>query len=669
VIKLNILLLVLGLGIFAISYAQPVENSLGDQIEREKVQSKLDVELQQLASQYSRSWFTDFRKLPTTNVVTIDALAKNDAQSLLHDLTTLGLRQSSVAGLVVSGTLPVATLTFVSRLESLHQINLTKMTSHQGKVTTQGVPAMYVDLARIESGLDGSGVSVGVISDSFNCFAESDDPEKLQRTAELDKASGDLPADAYALEEANDCFFRVDEGRALMQIVHDIAPRAKLVFYPGGNGLASTVNGIGRLINDAKVDIIVDDTVLGSETFFQNSLIAQAIKQATDQGVCYITAIGNSGRNAYQSAYNESKNSILNINAHNFAGEGEVDVFQRFSLPPGSAINLTLQWSNPAYSVSGPPGAQTDMDISIVNEAGTQVIASGASINISKDPIEFITFSNPEDSKQTTFNIMISKAAGEPPELIKYIVQGRFEGRIEEYATNSGSTYGRANVASAISVGAVDYRKTPSMGASSPVLQFFSSAGGDTPIIFSPNGDRLAIPINNAKPEIVGPDNVNTTFFNYDDTEGDIESDSLPNFLGTSASAPHVAGVVALLLQLNPEFQPNDIKKILQETAVDVLFRDKQNMSETIDLGAGVDSDSGSGFVDVQAAVNYARSFSPTPPNENVVPFESAPLTHEQSETTTDYYVITGAGSNDVVFIFLVFVWGCFLQILQWRRS
>jgi subtilisin family serine protease len=47
----------------------------------------------------------------------------------------------------------------------------------------------------------------------------------------------------------------------------------------------------------------------------------------------------------------------------------------------------------------------------------------------------------------------------------------------------------------------------------------------------------------------------------------DLPADELPNFFGTSSSAPHAAAVAALMLQKNSSLTPQQVRKILQETA------------------------------------------------------------------------------------------------------
>ena len=64
---------------------------------------------------------------------------------------------------------------------------------------------------------------------------------------------------------------------------------------------------------------------------------------------------------------------------------------------------------------------------------------------------------------------------------------------------------------------------------------------------------------------------------------------------GNSLSAPHVAGVIALMLEANPELTPWRVKAILEETAFDLDTE-------------GKDPNTGAGLVDAFAAVQKAKS-------------------------------------------------------------
>jgi subtilisin family serine protease len=283
-----------------------------------------------------------------------------------------------------------------------------------------------------------------------------------------------------------------------------------------------------------------------------------------------------------------------------------VDIYQRIHVPEGLAFDLLFQWDSSAYSISGEPGSRTDLDIYIFDETHSKVLASSTFGNIGRDPVEFVQFFNPEGSGQTKFDIMITKVSGEAPSLLKYIILNSVDGIIQEYNTDSSGIFGHANSNAALTVGAANYLETPVFGVSPPLLQSYSSAGG-TPWVLDSNGVILGNPSIPEKPDVIAPDNVNTTFFKGEDTDGD----GKPNMSGTSAAAPHVAGVVALLLESNPKLQPVDIKQILQNTSIDILQR---NNSSEIITGSGFDSDSGYGLVNAEAAVDLSRTFQASNP-------------------------------------------------------
>lgn len=81
-------------------------------------------------------------------------------------------------------------------------------------------------------------------------------------------------------------------------------------------------------------------------------------------------------------------------------------------------------------------------------------------------------------------------------------------------------------------------------------------------------------------------------FPNKDETS---TNDGWGVFSGTSAAAPQVAGICALLLQKKPSLTPKDVKAILRATATDVTVG-MSAMGES--AGPGVDNATGSGLVD-----------------------------------------------------------------------
>src|SRR5262249_33865875 len=141
---------------------------------------------------------------------------------------------------------------------------------------------------------------------------------------------------------------------------------------------------------------------------------------------------------------------------------------------------------------------------------------------------------------------------------------------------NSGTITPHVAVANAMAVGAV-----PFFGQRSP--EDFSSWGPST-FLFDASGNRLASPQTVAKPDIMAPDGGSTTFF----WDGNLNG--VPNFFGTSAAAPHAAGVAALILQANPSDTPAQVYSAMKSTA-------------DPNIGNGNVNQVGSGLVDAYRAI------------------------------------------------------------------
>jgi len=566
-----------------------------------------------------------------TQWVTVNISVEGSADEVAANLRELGMQSLSVTDYLISGRIRVADLTLLRSVKGVRDVRQSVIYTRAGAATTQGDVAQQSDVARRNFALTGKGIRVGIMSDSFNCHDEG-------TAAQKDIDAGELPLKTIVVKDPDECTGKLDEGRALAQVVHDIAPDAEIIFHTaGGMGTAGLAETIQKLAEDYQADVIVDDFAVLDEPFFQDSVISQAIENVSQSGVAYITAAGNAGSNSYTSPFrptiDPTSNALFNTKLHDFdSSEDSTNVFQRITIPKGEGILLAMQWDEPFYSVSGFPGSQSDLDIHLLDKSKTKILASANAANIGADPYEVLQFLNEENSTTTEFNLIISLKSGKSPNFIKYMVPIKFGGTIDHKLDshyNNGSTIvGHSNAEAAISVGATAYYETPPYGLYKPTVEEFSSRGG-TPLFFNADGDRFLEGAKfRVKPDVTAPNNVNTTFFKGSEAL-DRENDGFPNFLGTSASAPHIAGVVALMLESNPNLEPWKIRRILQTTATNVV----QDEADT-----GFDLASGFGLVNALTAIEKISdiaeikeppaelpkaddySFDTTPRTELVVP-------------------------------------------------
>ncbi|MDB9315366.1 S8 family serine peptidase [Spirulina sp. CS-785/01] len=102
--------------------------------------------------------------------------------------------------------------------------------------------------------------------------------------------------------------------------------------------------------------------------------------------------------------------------------------------------------------------------------------------------------------------------------------------------------------------------------------------------------------------------------------DGDNSNDYTEQFGGTSASAPFVSGVVALMLEANPNLTWRDIQHILVETAQ----KNDSNDPDWEENGAGysVNHKYGFGAVDAEAAVSLAQNWTPLNQEEKISAYD-----------------------------------------------
>jgi hypothetical protein len=515
--------------------------------------------------------------------VLIEAIALNDKDELQEDIYRLGGIHLASTGYLVSGFVPIAAIRDLESLSSLQSARPSYPFTRTGLVTSQGDAATRADIARNLYGIDGSGVVVGTMSDSFDCLGG----------AAGDIANDDLPVASTVVLELPGCGGS-DEGRAMMQIIHDLAPGAEQMFYTAFLGRPAFADGV-RALADLGADIIVDDIGYLDAPFFQDGPVAQAVDAVTiEDGVTYFSAAGNDGDESYESTFTPDS---VEASWHDFdPGAGE-DLFQRVFLGANASVLVSLQWNEPYASVSGPPGASTDIDICITDEPFSELLACAEVDNVGGDPIEILSFDNGPDAG--FYNIVIRRFSGEGTPVLKYVATDT--GFIDEFDTGSSTIYGHPNATWAEATGAVNFNNTPVFGTSPPVRAPYSSLGG-TPIFFDTNGDPITPEVRN-KPNISCVDGANTTFFGFD---ADIDPDADPNFFGTSAAAPHAAALAALLKQFDPGLAPLDVFVAMENGAIDMDV-------------PGFDFRTGAGLCDVTSTLgdlempDIALSVTPSP--------------------------------------------------------
>jgi hypothetical protein len=269
---------------------------------------------------------------------------------------------------VIEAWVPASALAGIAKSKGvLAVVPSSPMVTDVGLVDSQGVVQHRVD--QVE-GVDGDGITVGVMSDSY-------DTNAAPNSAATDIASGDLPGtgnpagNSEPVVVLQDSPNGTDEGRAMLQIVHDMAPKARLGFATANGGEVNFANNIRALAGfpDApnaqagfEADVIVDDIIYLAEPFFQDGIVAQAVDEVAAAGVSYFSSAGNRpGTMSYDSrprivpgessSWQGTNLNFSSVNPALFAGgfhdfkEGSgVDIAQTIQLgAPGGTI--VFQWN------------------------------------------------------------------------------------------------------------------------------------------------------------------------------------------------------------------------------------------------------------------------------------------------------------------------------------
>ncbi|OFW14761.1 MAG: hypothetical protein A3F69_03345 [Acidobacteria bacterium RIFCSPLOWO2_12_FULL_66_10] len=497
----------------------------------------------------------------------------------------------------VQARVPVSRLRSVAQLPIVDAIRLPSYARRRsGIFNTEGDAIVRADAARQQLRLDGTGVRVGVISDGLKgVFAV--DCTSCGGVAAGPIEGGDLPAAtgvrnakgvltaaaggivARSFSANNDleglppttpaCGFAGAgaEGTALLEIVHDLAPGAKLSFANFDTDLAfnQAVNFLA-----ASNDVVIDDIGFYGEpsdgTSAASTNTAAALNNTGFPIRAYFTSVGNDADKHYYGAYADS--GVEGTSISGITTPGHLHLFQRTAdttdvlglgaqaynlirLPQNGEVAIFLTW-NDAFGASG-----NNYDLYLVQQSTGQVVARGTDVQTGRqDPSEFIDYVN--RGAADSFRIIVQNVRGgaQPRDLNIFSFQpecatggpqllaaGRHERHNYNTATRSVIAQSDAggSPGAVVSVGAICSASAAAAGQFSPDTQNESclDTSNRTVEFFSSQGPTLD---GRVKPDVAAIDGVSVS------GAGGIGTP----FFGTSAAAPHLAGVAALLLQSAP---------------------------------------------------------------------------------------------------------------------
>jgi hypothetical protein len=331
-----------------------------------------------------------------------------------------------------------------------------------------------------------------------------------------------------------------DEGTAMLEIIHDMAPGADLYFAASGADQTSFGNAVAALHLQG-CDIICDDVGWYTDPFFEHSPTGMLIGNLqTLRDYLHVSAAGNDAQLHHQQLFSDTFPSP--------GGDGWHDPYLLVNIPPGGVLDVFMKWKEPFSSTT----LQSDYDLYLADYNTMAILDHGLTRNKVGETIQYTNVTG----STIIAAVYVYRNSGTLSHDIEIFIEPQ-NGAVQ-YTTSSispvDSIFGHSGYGSVLSVVATDV-------ASPTQLEWFSSQGP-----FSIIGLPQFQP---AKPNLAAADGVSIS------GAGGFASP----FFGTSAAAPHVAGVLALAWSRSPSIPAA------------ALRNPPTLMQVTVDLGAtGFDS-------------------------------------------------------------------------------
>ena len=588
-------------------------------------------------------------RINADNEVQVYILVPAVTDALVAQLESAGatIEIADAAARRVQARVPVSKLLDVAQLAGVDAVRTPTYARHRsGNFTTEGDAILHADAARADYLVDGTNVRVGVVSDGLKgvfatgcttCAGVDGGPIS---TGDLPGATGTRNAggvltttsgaiigrsfqangDLEGLPPAGSaCGFAGagGEGTALLEIVHDLAPGAKLAFANADTDLAfsQAVNFLA-----ASNDVVLDDIGFYGEPYDGTSAVSRNTAAALNNNAfpirAYVTSVGNDADEHYYETYVDSNVDGTSISG--IAASGHLHLFQRtgdttdvlglgsqpynvISLPANGEVAIFLTWNDPFG------GSANNYDLYLVRQSTGAVVASSRNLQSGRqDPVESIDFVNTGAADRFRIVVQNVNNAAQPrtlnlfsfepecatggPQLLAPPRHERLNYNTPAHSVSAQSDAGGSPVG-VMSVGAICSGSAAAAGnfpAGTPD-ESCTDTSHSTAEFFSSRGPTVD---GRPKPDIAAVDGVSIS-----------GSGSFPSpFFGTSAASPHVGAIAALVLQSAPcllnrttsTIDPAAARATLRSTILGTAAR----------LSATVPDDTfGAGLVDAHAAI------------------------------------------------------------------
>jgi subtilisin family serine protease len=382
---------------------------------------------------------------------------------------------------------------------------------------SQGVSLVGASTAH-SRGVLGTGIRVVIIDTGFEGLREA-------------VRHGDLPAQWRFLDQTGEGLESSGlHGTGVAEIIHDVAPEAELYYYKI-NDLLDFENAVDLAIRSDADIINYSGHWFGTGFGDGQGVACDAVNRAADSGIIWVNSAGNQANKVYNHLFTDPDEDGW----HNISGEDEVLTLSDVDV--GEEIVVWLKWNDW-------PLTTDDYDLVLTKndeQGNVEIIARSDGAQFHDEPVEVISY---DVTEVGIYGVSIRKMTSARVRLVRL---ESVHHEVQQSPSLRGTIGIPADARGAIAVGAVNHRDW----ISSPEPEVYSSRG--------PTFDGRV------KPDIAAPDGVRS--FSYQN-----------GFPGTSAAAPHVAGVAALIKSTDPlGMSASTVRSTLLENAMDVGEPGKDN--------------------------------------------------------------------------------------------